>query len=105
TDRPWANGHVVNFADRNEDPDDDDGCLHAKTFEEAKGLYTESTDKLRMDLQVALIDREAKRTEAAIRTLRDAQLRYSMLEESKAAAAWLNILDPPPPPPAQPKQK
>lgn len=77
----------------------------AKTFEEAKGLYTESTDKLRMDLQVALIDREAKRTEAAIRTLRDAQLRYSMLEESKAAAAWLNILDPPPPPPAQPKQK
>lgn len=36
TNRPWANGHVVNFADQNDDPDDDDGCLHAKTFEEAE---------------------------------------------------------------------
>lgn len=36
TDRPWANGHVTNFADQNDDPDDDDGCLHAKTFEEAE---------------------------------------------------------------------
>ena len=77
----------------------------AKTFGEAKLLYTESFDKLRMDLLVALIDREGNRNEAAIRTLRDAQLRYSILPESKAAAAWLNILDPPPPPPAQPKNQ
>jgi hypothetical protein len=36
TARPWANGHILNFADQDDDPDNDDGCLHAKTFEEAE---------------------------------------------------------------------
>jgi len=76
----------------------------AATFGEAKLLYTDSFDKLRMDLQVAMIDREGKRTASAIRTLRDAKLRYSTIPESAAAGALLNILDPPPPPPAQPKK-
>ena len=79
-------------------------ALAASTFGEAKLLYTDQLDKLRMDLFVAMIDREGKRTAAAIQGLRDAKLRYSTLAESEAAAAWLNILDPPPPPPAQPKK-
>ena len=36
TARPWANGHITNFAGLDNDPDNDDGCLHAKTFEEAE---------------------------------------------------------------------
>lgn len=78
-------------------------ALAAATFSEAKLLFPNSFDKLRMDLQVAMIDREGKRTAAAIQGLRDAKLRYSTIPESAAAGALLNILDPPPPPPAAPK--
>ncbi|MEP4077415.1 TIGR03790 family protein [Haloferula sp.] len=77
----------------------------AVLFQEAKGLYTSNVDKLRMDLLVAAMDRKGNRKAAAIKTLRDAKLRYSHLPEVKAVGAWLNIVDPPPPPPAAPKNK
>ena len=35
---PYAAGHVINFADQNDDPSDDDGCAHAKSFEEAEAI-------------------------------------------------------------------
>jgi hypothetical protein len=75
----------------------------AVVFQQAKALYTSNVDKLRMDMLVAAIDWSGQRKPAAIKALRDAQLRYGHLPEIEAAAAWLNILDPPPPPPATPK--
>ncbi|MEM1084813.1 MAG: TIGR03790 family protein [Verrucomicrobiota bacterium] len=75
----------------------------AVVFREARDRYTDNTDKLRMEMMVAALDRAGSRKPAAIRTLRDAQLKYSHLPEAKAVAAWLNILDPPPPPPAEKK--
>lgn len=77
----------------------------AVLFQEAKLLYNSNVDKLRMDLLVAALDRKGSRKAAAIRTLRDAQLRYAHLPEITAAAEWLNIIDPPPPPPAAPKKQ
>ncbi|MGB6220173.1 TIGR03790 family protein [Haloferula sp.] len=73
-------------------------------FQEAKGIYFNNVDRFRMDMLIAAIDRTNQRNTVAIRTLRDAKLRYSHLPEAEAAAAWLNILDPPPPPPATPKK-
>jgi uncharacterized protein (TIGR03790 family) len=76
----------------------------ALAFRDAKAIYTSNVDKLRMDMLVAALDWEGQRKAAAIKTLRDAKLRYSHLPEVEAAAAWLNIIDPPPPPPAAPKK-
>ena len=76
----------------------------AVIFQQAKTLYTGNVDKLRMDMLVAALDRKGRRKAAAIKTLRDAQIRFAHLPEVKAAAAWLNIIDPPPPPPAAPKK-
>ncbi|BCX48932.1 hypothetical protein HAHE_28400 [Haloferula helveola] len=74
-------------------------------FRDAKLRFDDDYDKLRMDLYVAMLDREAKRTAAAIQGLRVAKATYASLPESKATEAWLNILDPPPPPPVQPKAR
>lgn len=72
----------------------------AGAYREARELYTDGLDRLRIDLLLAGLDRAAGRKIAAIKLLRDARSRYSHLPEAKAAAAWLTILDPPPPPPA-----
>ena len=76
----------------------------ASDFLKAKVYYTAKPDRLRMDLEVAAIDRAAGNKEAAIKQLRGARTLYQDIPEVSAAAAWLNIIDPPPPPPAQPKK-
>jgi uncharacterized protein (TIGR03790 family) len=76
----------------------------AAIFQEAKLIYTNNVDKLRMDMFVAALDRKGNRKAAAIQTLREAKLRYAHLPEVAAANEWLNIIDPPPPPPAAPKK-
>ncbi|MFC7338270.1 TIGR03790 family protein [Haloferula chungangensis] len=73
-------------------------------FQEAKTLYNSNVDKFRMDMLIAALDRKGSRKAAAVKTLRDAQLRYAHLPEITAAAEWLNIIDPPAPPPATPKK-
>lgn len=78
--------------------------LAAKTYLQARNVYTKSIDKFRMDMLVAALQRQGKSTPAAIETLRQAKLRYPDLPELTAATAWLNILDPPPPPPSVPKK-
>ncbi|WP_367873831.1 TIGR03790 family protein [Luteolibacter sp. Populi] len=75
----------------------------ASDFQKAKIYYTEKTDRLRMDLQVAAVDRAAGRNAAAIKTLRGARMIYSTLPEGAAAQSWLNILDPPAPPATPPR--
>ena len=35
---PWVNSYIIDFADQNDDPTDDDGCVHAKTFDEAQAI-------------------------------------------------------------------
>ena len=71
-------------------------------FRKAKLYYTEKTDRLRMDLHVAAIERAGDRKEEALKILRGARTLYGSLPESAAAVAWINLMDPPPPPPAAP---
>lgn len=77
------------------------GDRAASVFRDALPRFTEATDRLRMDLHLARIDREAQRKAAAIRQLRTAITTHSSLPGAEAAKAWLNLLDPPPTPPAQ----
>ncbi len=72
----------------------------AMDFQKAKNYYTEKADRLRMDLEVAAVDRAGGRNAAAAKTLRGARTLYMNLPEALAAQAWLNIIDPPAPPPA-----
>jgi uncharacterized protein (TIGR03790 family) len=74
-------------------------------FLEAKPLYPNEADRLRCDLHVIGLDRDAGRTAMAVKNLRDAQLVYADLPEVEALRSLLAILDPPPPPPVQPPQK
>jgi uncharacterized protein (TIGR03790 family) len=76
----------------------------AMDFQRAKIYYTGQTDRLRMDMHVAAIDRAGGRSASAIKILRGARTIYLNLPEAVAAQAWLNIIDPPSPPPAQPKK-
>ncbi len=76
----------------------------ASRFRLAKGFYPADADKLRQDFHVIAIDRAAKRKDLAVRGLRDAEIRYSMIPEVEALKGWLDILDPPPPPPADPSK-
>jgi uncharacterized protein (TIGR03790 family) len=71
-------------------------------FRKAKLYYTEKTDRLRMDLHVAAIERAGDRKEESLKILRGARTLYGSLPESAAAVAWINLMDPPPPPPAAP---
>lgn len=77
----------------------------AMIFQDAIPRCRDHLDKLRLELHLARIDREAKRKELAIKQLRQSIAAHSDLPETKAAQAWLNILDPPPPPPAEPKPR
>lgn len=69
----------------------------AVTFQAAKAAFVRTEDKLRQDFHIASIDRAAGRRDLALRTLRDAQLRYTALPGTEALAEWIRILDPPPP--------
>jgi hypothetical protein len=79
--------------------------LAAMEFRKAKAYYSDKPDRLRMDLHIAAMDREAGRKAAAIKLLRGARTLFLDIPEHAAAIAWLTILDPPPPPPAQPQKK
>lgn len=72
---------------------------------EAKPLYTNASDRLRCDLHVIGMDRDAGRTTMAVKNLRDAALVYAEIPEIESARSWLAILDPPPPPQVQPAPK
>lgn len=74
-------------------------------FLEAKPFYQNEADRLRCDLHVIGLDRDAGRTAMAVKNLRGAQLVYADLPEVEALRSLLAILDPPPPPPVQPQQK
>lgn len=63
-------------------------------FREARRMYQDAPDKLRMDLLVAMLDRENGRDEAARQILRQAQLSFPAEPGSQAAAAWLDQLGP-----------
>ena len=69
----------------------------AVTFQAAKAAYILSEDKLRQDFHMAAIDRAAGRKDLALRTLRDAQVRFTGQPGIEALAQWIRILDPPPP--------
>ncbi|MEK7952717.1 TIGR03790 family protein [Luteolibacter soli] len=75
----------------------------AEEFRKAKLYYADKPDRLRMDLHLAAMEREAGKKAEAIKVLRGARTLYADIPESLAATSWLNILDPPPPPPAQPQ--
>lgn len=77
----------------------------SQLFRDALPRCRQPVEKLRMDLHIARIDREANRKEAAIRQLRTAVTTFASLPETKAAEAWLKILDPPPPPPPKPPEE
>ena len=80
------------------------GTDAAVEFKKAKDRYTEEADRLRLDLLLVALEREAGRNASALHMLRTARTTYRHLPESAAVTAWLNILDPPPPPPAAPKK-
>ena len=67
----------------------------AVTFREAKAAFILSEDKLRQDFHIAAIDRAAGRKDLALRTLRDAQLRFTGQPGTEALVQWIRILDPP----------
>jgi uncharacterized protein (TIGR03790 family) len=73
-----------------------------KWFRLAKTRYAKSEDKLRQDLQLIAIERQAGRKDSALRLIKEAKLAYGPIPESEALAGWQVILDPPPPPPADP---
>lgn len=68
-------------------------------FREARAMFPKKPDQLRMDLLIALLDREDERTSDAIKGLNAAKALYAGIPEVTAAITWLNLLDPPPPPP------
>lgn len=71
-------------------------------FVQARELYQEPADNLRMDLHLVQMQRTSGRKLAAVDELRKAETRYANIPEVKAVKGWLDILDPPPPPPAKP---
>jgi len=75
----------------------------AEDFRKAKVYFAVKQDRLRMDLHLAAMDREAGKKAEAIKLLRGARTLYADTPEALAAASWLVILDPPPPPPAKPQ--
>lgn len=80
------------------------GAEAAIRFNTAKGYYASSEDKLRQDMHLVSMDLAAGRKELALRSLKDAKLRYAGLPEAEAVRGWLTVLEPPPLPNAQPGQ-
>ena len=80
-------------------------ALALRFIQEAKPLYQDPADRLRCDLHVAGMDRDAGRIGMAVKNLRDAEILYADLPEVEAVRSWRAILDPPAPPPVQPPKK
>ena len=72
----------------------------AVRFRSAKAMFVRTEDKLRQDLHLIAMDRNAGRKELALRSLRDAQVLYGPIPAAESLAAWIQILNPPPPPQA-----
>lgn len=68
----------------------------SQTLREAKLLYPDPDDRLRVQLLIAKHDREAGRKAAAIQVLRAALRDFPHLNGAESAKAWLETLDPPP---------
>lgn len=73
-------------------------ALHLR---DAKNLYRNAVDRLRVDLCLIDLDRNANQIDLAIKGLRDAQAVYANLPETESVRSLLSILDPPAPPPAK----
>jgi uncharacterized protein (TIGR03790 family) len=80
-------------------------ALALRFFLEAKPLYQNRADRLRCDLHVIGLDRDAGRKSLAVKNLRDAQLVYGDLSEVEAIRSWLAILDTPTPSAVKPPKK
>jgi hypothetical protein len=72
---------------------------------EAKAFYPEPADRLRCEMHVIGVDRDAGRIEMAIRALRLAETTYAGIPEIESVRSMLALLDPPPPPPVPVGQK
>lgn len=66
---------------------------------EAKNLYPQASDRLRCDLHLIGMDRDAGRIGMAVKQLRDAEILYADMPEVETIRSWRAILDPPPPAP------
>lgn len=67
---------------------------------EAKPLYKNAADRLRCDLHVIGVDRDAQRIDLAVKALRQAELIYADIPEIECVKSLITLLDPPAPPPA-----
>ena len=76
----------------------------ATWFIRARSFYRDTPDKMRMDFHMIATDRVYGRKDAALKTIRDARLRYGPVPGSEGLTAWELMLDPPPPPPAAGKK-
>ena len=74
----------------------------ANWFRTAKLYFTNTEDKLRQDFHLIALERMVGRKDLAIKSLREAQIRYGPISEADGLKAWLEIVDPPPPPPKDP---
>lgn len=81
-------------------------------FTKARDLYTSPADKLRMDMELIALKRQAMPTDPdkairpkaeVIAMLKEAKAKYKDIPEVAAVTAWLNIVDPPAPAPAKAK--
>ena len=70
-------------------------------FSSASSKYHKPTERLRQDLHIVDVYRNAGNKEAALLLLREMEKRYSRIPGEKAVLSLLNILDPPSPPPAR----
>ena len=68
-------------------------------FNSASNIYLGDSDKLRQELHIIDMARQAGRKQDAINRLRSIETEYGTTPEAKAITGLLNILDPPPPPP------
>lgn len=73
--------------------------LAAHWLRTAKQQFIEPADRLRQDLQLVAMERQADRKPMAILMLKDLKSKYAAQRENEAVDAWLKLLDPPPPPP------
>ncbi|MEN9990737.1 MAG: hypothetical protein RLZZ224_439 [Verrucomicrobiota bacterium] len=84
------------------------GLLHLQRKQEAQALqfiseaktyYPLPADRLRCDLHLIGMDRDAGRTGMAIKQVREAEILYAEMPEVESIKSLRAILDPPPPPP------
>jgi uncharacterized protein (TIGR03790 family) len=71
-------------------------------FDSAAKNYPKPADKIRQELHIIDMVREAGRTQDAINRIRSGIKKHNIVPEGKALAALLTIVDPPAPPPVEP---